>query len=137
MQKDRLTIRDKLIIVLVNIIFIVSVNLGNYLLLGLFAVLSLSVMVIFKPDYGRLPKRVALVFLYPLFVSVFIPFVHEGIVLARPAVASVSPGGIRHDNPISLHRPFSSCTVAYEGTDVPDHDRGGDLSRQAPHEVDR
>ena len=46
-------------------------------MLALFSVLSI-VMILFRPDYRRLPKRVALVFLYPLFVSVFIPFANEG-----------------------------------------------------------
>ena len=78
MIKNGLLVRDKLIIALINILLIVSVDRGNYLLLGLFAALSLLVMVIFKPDYRRLPKRIALVFLYPLFVSIFIPFAHEG-----------------------------------------------------------
>ncbi len=82
MIKNGLPVRDKLIIALVNIILIVSISRGNYLMLGLFALLSLIVMAVFKPDYRRLPKRVALVFLYPFFVSVFIPFAHEGMALA-------------------------------------------------------
>lgn len=82
MIRNVLPVRDKLIIALINILLIVSVGRGNYMLLGLFAALSLIVMAIFRPDYRRLPKRVALVFLYPFFVSIFIPFAHEGKVLA-------------------------------------------------------
>jgi cobalt/nickel transport system permease protein len=82
MIKNGLSVRDKLIIALINILFIVSVGRGNYLLLGVFAILSLLVAAIFMPDYRRLAKRVALVFLYPLFISIFIPFAHEGKVLA-------------------------------------------------------
>ena len=82
MRKDGLSVRDKLIIALINILLIVSVGRGNLLLLGLYAILSLIVMAVFKPDYRRLPKRVALVFIYPLFVSAFIPFAHEGKALA-------------------------------------------------------
>ena len=86
MKKDRidlLSVRDKLIIALVNIVLIVSVEKGNYIMLAIFAVLSIVVMVLFRPDYRRLPKRVAAVFLYPLFVSIFIPFANSGRVLAR------------------------------------------------------
>ena len=82
MFKASLQIRDKLIIALVNIVLIVSVEKGSYTILALFAVFAVIVMALFKPDYSRLPKRVALVFLYPLFASVFIPFANEGKMLA-------------------------------------------------------
>ena len=78
-----LTVRDKLIIVLINIIFIVSVAKGQYLVLALFGVLALFVMVLFNPDYRKIPGRVFTVFLYPLFVSIFIPFINPGNVLAE------------------------------------------------------
>ena len=78
-----LTVRDKLIIVLINIIFIVSVAKGQYLVLALFGVLALFVMVLFNPDYRKIPGRVFTVFLYPLFVSIFIPFINPGSVLAE------------------------------------------------------
>ena len=66
-------VRDKLIIVLINIIFIVSIAKGRYLVLAFFGALVLFIMLLFKPDYRRLPGRVFTVFLYPLFVSIFIP----------------------------------------------------------------
>jgi len=78
-----LTVRDKLIIVLINIIFIVSVAKGQYLVLALFGILALFVMVLFNPDYRKIPGRVFTVFLYPLFVSIFIPFINPGNVLAE------------------------------------------------------
>lgn len=77
-----LTVKDKLIIVLINIIFIVSVAKGRYMVLALFGVLVLFVIVLFKPNYRKLPRRVFTVFLYPLFVSIFIPFINPGDVLA-------------------------------------------------------
>ena len=78
-----LTVRDKLIIVLINIIFIVSVAKGQYLVLALFGVLALFVMVLFNPDYRKIPGRVFTVFLYPLFVSIFIPFINPGNILVE------------------------------------------------------
>ena len=83
MNNFTITVRDKLIIVLINIIFIVSVAEGRYLVLALFGVLALFVMVLFKPDYRKLPRRVFAVFLYPLFISIFIPFVNPGNILAE------------------------------------------------------
>ena len=77
-----LTVRDKLIIVLINIIFIVSIAKGRYAVMALFGFLALLVMVLFKPDYRKLPRRIFTVFLYPLFVSIFIPFINPGNVLA-------------------------------------------------------
>ena len=82
MGNFNLTVKDKLIIVLINIIFIVSVAKGRYMVLALFGVLVLFVIVFFKPDYRKLPRRVFTVFLYPLFVSIFIPFMNPGNVLA-------------------------------------------------------
>ncbi|MCJ7665952.1 MAG: cobalt ECF transporter T component CbiQ [Actinobacteria bacterium] len=78
-----ITITDKLIIVLINIIFIVSVAKGRYLVLALFGALALFVMVLFKPHYRKLPGRVFTVFLYPLFISIFIPFINPGNILAE------------------------------------------------------
>jgi len=83
MNNFTITVRDKLIIVLINIIFIVSVAKGRYLVLALFGVLALFAMVLFKPDYRKLPRRVFAVFLYPLFISIFIPFVNPGNILAE------------------------------------------------------
>jgi len=82
MSSFNLTVRDKLIIVLVNIIFIVSVAKGRYMVLALFGALALLVMVLFKPDYRKIPGRVFAVFLYPICISVFIPFINPGNVIA-------------------------------------------------------
>ncbi|MEE8324662.1 MAG: hypothetical protein V3R31_03320, partial [Candidatus Humimicrobiaceae bacterium] len=78
-----LTVRDKLIIVLINIIFIVSIAKGRYAVMALFGLLAILVMVLFKPDYRKMPRRIFTVFLYPLFVSIFIPFINPGNVLAE------------------------------------------------------
>ncbi|HAJ94984.1 MAG TPA: cobalt ECF transporter T component CbiQ [Actinobacteria bacterium] len=81
MDSFSLSVRDKLLITLVNIIFIVSVEKGNFEVLALFGVLAIIVMILFRPDYRRLLKRVFIVFLYPFFISIFIPFTNSGNVL--------------------------------------------------------
>lgn len=78
-----LNIRNKLIITLVNIFFIVSVAVGNYLILAFYFLATIIVVFLFKPKFKQLVKRVSLVFLYPLFISIFIPFANEGAVLAK------------------------------------------------------
>lgn len=83
MNNSTMAVRDKLIIVLINIVFIVSIAKGRYAVMALFGFLALLVMILFKPDYRRLPGRIFTVFLYPLFVSIFIPFVNPGNVLAE------------------------------------------------------
>ena len=82
MSNFSLTVRDKLIIVLINIVFIVSIAKGRYAVMALFGFLALLVMVLFRPDYRKLPRRIFTVFLYPLFVSIFIPFINPGNILA-------------------------------------------------------
>jgi len=81
MNTFSLSVRDKLLISLINIIFIVSVEKGNFEVLALFGVLAIIVMILFKPDYRMLLKRVFIVFLYPFFISIFIPFTNSGNVL--------------------------------------------------------
>ena len=82
MNNPTMAVRDKLIIVFINIIFIVSIAEGRYAVMALFGFLALLVMILFKPDYRRLPGRIFTVFVYPLFVSIFIPFINPGNVLA-------------------------------------------------------
>lgn len=81
MDNFSLSVRDKLLITLVNIIFIVSVEKGNFEVLALFGILAIIVMILFRPDYRRLLKRIFIVFLYPFFISIFIPFTNPGDVL--------------------------------------------------------
>ncbi|MCJ7473216.1 MAG: cobalt ECF transporter T component CbiQ [Actinobacteria bacterium] len=83
MGNFNLSVRDKLIIVFINIIFIVSIAKGRYAVMALFGFLALFVMILFKPDYRRMPRRIFTVFLYPLFVSIFIPFINPGNILAE------------------------------------------------------
>lgn len=78
-----LAARDKLIIVLVNVVFIASVARGSFIVLALFLALSLLVMAVFRPDYRKLPRRLLTVFLYPFFISIFIPFANQGNIIAR------------------------------------------------------
>lgn len=78
-----LNIRNKLIITLVNIFFIVSVARGNYLIFAFYFLASIIVVFLFKSDFKRLIKRVSLVFLYPFFISIFIPFANEGAIVAK------------------------------------------------------
>jgi len=78
-----LNIRSKLIITLVNIFFIVSVAAGNYLILAFYFLVTIIVVLLFKPKFKQLAKRVSLVFLYPFFISIFIPFANEGAALAK------------------------------------------------------
>ncbi|MCG2791071.1 MAG: hypothetical protein L6305_04895, partial [Actinomycetia bacterium] len=60
-----LNIRNKLIITLVNIFFIVSVVKGRYLIFAFYFLATIIVVFLFKPDFKQLVKRVSLVFLYP------------------------------------------------------------------------
>lgn len=78
-----LNIRNKLIITLVNIFFIVSVTRGSYLIFAFYFLATLIVVFLFKPKFKQLVKRVSLVFLYPFFISIFIPFANEGAIVAK------------------------------------------------------
>ncbi|MGM0366379.1 MAG: cobalt ECF transporter T component CbiQ [Actinomycetota bacterium] len=82
MRKFNLKAKDKLIITILNIIFMVSIGKGRYAVLALFGALAIITAVLFKPHFKKLAKKVPLVFLYPLFVSIFIPFTLPGEVLA-------------------------------------------------------
>jgi len=77
-KNNSLDVRTKLIITLVNIVFIVSVGKGEYLLFSLYLVVAAAIILLFKPPIKHFTKRVVLVFLYPFCISIFIPFIHEG-----------------------------------------------------------
>ncbi|MBC8387057.1 MAG: cobalt ECF transporter T component CbiQ [Actinobacteria bacterium] len=77
-KNNSLDVRTKLIITLVNIVFIVSVGKGEYLLFSLYLVVAAAIILLFKPPIKHFIKRVFLVFLYPFCISIFIPFIHEG-----------------------------------------------------------
>jgi len=77
-KNNSLDVRTKLIITLVNIVFIVSVGNGEYLLLYLYLIVAAAIILLFKPLIKHFIKRVFLVFLYPFCISIFIPFIHEG-----------------------------------------------------------
>ena len=78
-----LNIRNKLIKTLVNIFIIVSVFRGRYLIFVFYFLATIIVVFLFKPNFKRLIKRVSLVFLYPFFISIFIPFANEGAIVAK------------------------------------------------------
>ena len=73
-----LNIRQKLIITLINILFIVSVSKGQYLILSLYLLTTIGAILIFSPGIKQLLRRVFIVFLYPFFISIFIPFLSSG-----------------------------------------------------------
>ena len=73
-----LNIREKLIITLVNVFFIVSVGKGKYLVLSLYLIVVIIILLLFRPEWKKLLRRTPIVFLYPFFISVFIPFLSEG-----------------------------------------------------------
>ncbi len=78
-----LSIRQKLIIILVNIFFLVSVGKGQYLILFLFSLAGIMIVFLFSPDIKQLLKRTFVIFLYPFFISIFIPFLSNGKTIAR------------------------------------------------------
>ncbi len=78
-----LKIREKIIITLVNVFFIVSVRKGQYLILSIYLLVVIFILLLFKPDWKKLIRRAPLVFLYPFLVSVFIPFLNEGREVVR------------------------------------------------------
>ncbi len=73
-----LKVREKIIITLVNLFFIVSVGKGQYLILLFYFLLVILILLLFRPGWKKLLRRTPLVFLYPFFMSVFIPFLSTG-----------------------------------------------------------
>jgi cobalt/nickel transport system permease protein len=77
----KLDIRLKLIITILLIVFIVSTSKGNYLILLMYFAIVLVAVFLFKPLLFLFFKRMFLVFLFPLSISIFIPFVNKGSIL--------------------------------------------------------
>ncbi|HEY4695420.1 MAG TPA: cobalt ECF transporter T component CbiQ [Candidatus Hydromicrobium sp.] len=78
-----LDIRNKLIIILINIFLVVSVDNGEYIILGFYFLTAIMVVFLFRPELGLLIKRISVVFLYPFFISIFIPFLGGGKTVAK------------------------------------------------------
>ncbi|MDD5622997.1 MAG: cobalt ECF transporter T component CbiQ [Actinomycetota bacterium] len=73
--------RAKIIITLVFLFFLISTASGHYYVLLLYFILSILITILFKPDFYLLIKRTLLLFLFPFFISIFIPFANKGRIL--------------------------------------------------------
>jgi cobalt/nickel transport system permease protein len=74
----RLDIRSKLIISLLTAMCIVSTAKGNYMILLIYLAPVIAAVFIFRPGLFISIKRVFLLFLFPLSISIFIPFTNRG-----------------------------------------------------------
>ena len=59
-------------------VFVVSTAKGNYLILLMYLAMVLAAVFIFRPGLQLLIKRVLFLFLFPLSISIFIPFTNRG-----------------------------------------------------------
>ncbi|MCL5072741.1 MAG: cobalt ECF transporter T component CbiQ [Actinobacteria bacterium] len=71
--------RFKLIISLALILLITSTGKSNFVSLLLYSILSVLICLLFKPTPVLLLKRIFVIFLFPLSISIFIPFTSKGI----------------------------------------------------------
>lgn len=71
----------KIIIALVSLIFLISTAKGHYYIFLLYFILSVLIAIAFKANFGLLIKRTLLLFLFPFFISIFIPFANKGNIL--------------------------------------------------------
>lgn len=77
----KLNIRSKLIISLLLAVFVVSTAKGNYLILLMYFIPAIAAILIFRPGLPLFIKRVLFLFLFPLSISIFIPFANTGNVI--------------------------------------------------------
>lgn len=82
--------RVKIIITLVFLFFLVSTGNGNYYILLLYFILNVLIAIFFKPSFLILVKRTLLLFLFPFFMSVFIPFANKGEILYKLNISFVN-----------------------------------------------
>jgi len=75
--------RVKLIITLTTLFFLVSTSNGNYYVLLLYFILGILISIIFKANFLFVVKRTFLLFLFPFFISIFIPFTNKGNILLK------------------------------------------------------
>lgn len=78
-----LNAKSKIIIALITVFFLVSTAKGYYYILLLYFVLGMIIAIIFKSQFMFLLKRSLLLFLFPFFVSIFIPFANKGNILLK------------------------------------------------------
>lgn len=78
-----ITTKTKIIVTLASIFFLISTDKGHYYILLLYFILGILIIIIFKPGFFILLKRTFLLFLFPLFISVFIPFANKGNALFK------------------------------------------------------
>ncbi len=78
-----LNVRAKIIITLVSLFFLISTPEGHYYIFLLYFILSILIAIAFKANFPLLMKRTFLIFLFPLFISIFIPFTSKGNALFR------------------------------------------------------
>ncbi len=71
-------IRSKLIISLITAVFVISTTKGNYMILLMYLAPVIAAIFIFRPRLLLLIKRILLLFLFPLSISIFIPFTNRG-----------------------------------------------------------
>ncbi len=71
-------IRSKLIISLLAAVFIVSTSKGNYMVLLMYLAPVIGAVFYLRPRLLLLIKRVFFLFLFPLSISIFIPFTNSG-----------------------------------------------------------
>jgi len=76
-----LDVRSKLIISLLLAVFIVSTTKGDYVILLMYLAPVFAAVCIFRPGLPLLIKRVFFLFLFPLSISIFIPFTNRGNVV--------------------------------------------------------
>lgn len=77
----KINARAKIIITLVLLFFLISTASGHYYILMLYFILSILIAILFKPNFYLLIKRTILLFLFPFFISIFIPFANKGKIL--------------------------------------------------------
>ncbi|MCL4376861.1 MAG: cobalt ECF transporter T component CbiQ [Actinobacteria bacterium] len=80
-MKNLIDIRAKLIITIVTIFFIVSVPKERYVIFCFYFLLCIIIVLLMQPNFLMFIKRLARLFLIPLFLSIFIPFAGKGAVL--------------------------------------------------------
>ncbi len=78
-----ITTKTKIIITLTGVFFLISTDKGHYHILLLYFILGILIIFLFRPGFLILLKRTFLLFLFPLFISVFIPFANQGNVLFK------------------------------------------------------
>ena len=78
-----ITAKTKIIMALVGVFFLISTTMGHYYIFLFYFILSILMIVLFRPNFLLLIKRTLLLFLFPFFISIFIPFTNKGNILFK------------------------------------------------------